>query len=204
MSTKLDHEKAVDEFLEIDQKYTTLETQFMSGELLTRVMEGDTRIPADATASIVDQFKAMIEEFKNLLDERNTRLQNAKNALRQAVHLAPSQWRGRDGKSSVLNYGSFSVSSVTRRWLDGETLKMNATSKGIYGDLKKLKGFDKDGKEFNLIEEKIEVHYEPVVKWLLDHGHADLVESAYDEREVTAQVKGPKALAFFGEKKGDS
>lgn len=39
MSTKLDHEKAVDEFLEIDQKYTTLETQFMSGELLTRVME---------------------------------------------------------------------------------------------------------------------------------------------------------------------
>ena len=107
-------------------------------------------------------------------------------------------------KSSVLNYGSFSVSSVTRRWLDGETLKMNATSKGIYGDLKKFKGSDKDGKEFNLIEEKIEVHYEPVVKWLLDHGHADLVESAYDEREVTAQVKGPKALAFFGEKKGDS
>ncbi|TXH08004.1 MAG: hypothetical protein E6R04_11730 [Spirochaetes bacterium] len=204
MSTKLDHEKAVDEFLEIDQKYTTLESQFMSGELLSRVMGGIGSIPPDAAESVVEQFKAMIEEFKNLLDERNTRLQNAKNALRQAVHLAPSQWRGRDGKSSVLNYGSFSVSSVTRRWLDGETLKMNATSKGIYDDLKKLKGFDKDGKEYNLIQEKIEVDYESVVKWLVDHGHVDLVESAYDEREVTAQVKGPKPLAFFGEKKGDS
>lgn len=204
MSEKLEYEKAIDEFLETDKKYTNLEEQFMSGELLGMVIDGAPgTIDEEMKNNIIEQFKAMIDEFKNLLEERNTKLQNAKNSLRQFVQLAPSQWRGRDGKPSVTSYGSFHVSSVTRRWLDGEALMQQARSKGLEKDLRGLESVDKNGKKYRLVQEKYEIDYDLVTKWLIDHGHEDVVDASYDEKEATAQVKGPKALAFFGEKKGD-
>lgn len=205
--SKLEYEKAIDEFLEADKQYQVLEEQFMSGDLFSQMLENSSDFSAflspEYKENLVSQFRAMVEEFKNLLDTRNTKLQTAKNALRAAVSTSNNQWRGRDGTASTIEYGPFTVSSVTKRWLDGKTLKELATEKGIYRDLLNLKGLDKNGHSYPLVEEVVEVEYDLVSKWLIDHGHQEIVEASYDEKDSTPQVKGPKALAFFGEKKGD-
>jgi hypothetical protein len=48
---------------------------------------------------------------------------------------------------------------------------------------------------------KYDIDYMGVLAWLRANELNDVVEGAYDEKESTPQVKGPKVLAFLGESK---
>lgn len=195
---KTEYEKAIDEFVEADKKYSELEELFMSGLILRQLV-----VPGKPIERLVEEFKLVVEEMKKVLEDRNSKLMTAKNALRSVVQLGTSQWRGPDGKPTTVTYGPFTVSSFTKRSIDATTLLELAKSRGFVDDLMALKGVDKDGREYKLVESRPVVDYEGVMQWLKLHGHTDVIEGAYDEREGTPTVKGPKPLAFIGEKKKD-
>jgi len=200
---KPEYEKLVDDYIEADKQYTAIEEQFMDGTLLRDILGPSEpgALPGIPTERIVDEFKIALEEMKKLLEDRNTKLSLAKNALRAAVQLGPSQFRGPAGKPSIMSYGPFSVSSVTRRGLNPQALMEMAAKRGFLEKLSSLKTFDKDGKEYPLVKTTTSVDYEGVVSWMKQNGMGDLVEQAYEEKDVTPAVKGPKKLAFLGEKK---
>ena len=195
---KTEYEKAVDEFVEADKKYTELEEHFMSGLILRELV-----VPGVPVERLIEEFKLVLEELKKLLEDRNSKLLSAKNAMRSVVQLGTSQWRGPDGKPTTVTYGPFTVSSFTRRSIDASTLVELARNKGFLGDIMALKGVTKEGREYHLVRSEPVVDYEGIMQWLKLHGHADVIEGAYDEKEGTPTVKGPKPLAFFGEKKKD-
>lgn len=194
--SKPEYETAIDEFMEADQKYSDLEKHFMSGLVLRQLY-----VPGGDVEELIVNFQAVLAELKSLLEDRNAKLQNAKNAIRSVVQLGPSQWRGPDGSPTTLTYGPFSVSSFTMRSLDSETLLALAKSKGFEPQLMALKGISKTGESVPLVQTKVDVDYQGVYQWLKTHGHEDVIEGAYDEKERTPMVKGPKPVAFFGEKK---
>jgi hypothetical protein len=198
MDDKPEYQKAIDEFVEVDKQYAELEELFMSGHILRDILV--TKPPMDQA---VEEFKLVIEEMKKLLEERNTKLTAAKNALRSVVQLGPSQWRGPDGSTTTMSYGPFVVSSVTRRFLDAKSLVALARERGFEQELMGLKSIDKDGREYTLVRTNVEAEYEGIVRWLKMRGMSDVLDGTYDEREGTPQVKGPKKVAFFGEKKDD-
>lgn len=193
---KPEFETYIDEFVEADKKYSEIEDQFMTGNILRQLL-----IPGVPADRIIEEFKLVIEEMKKLLEDRNSKLLAAKNAFRATVQLGPSQWRGPDGKPTTASYGPFLVSSVTKRSLDAQTLLELAKTKGFTPELLALKTINKDGLEVPLVKTKVEVDYEGVISWLKQRGLSDVIEGAYDEREGTPMVKGPKPLAFLGEKK---
>jgi hypothetical protein len=195
---KTEYEKAVDEFVEADKKYAELEEQFMSGLILKELV-----VPGVPVERLIEEFKLVLEELKKLLEDRNSKLLSAKNAMRAAVQLGVSQWRGPDGKPTTLTYGPFTASSFTRRSIDASTLLELAKKKGFFDEMMALKGVSKDGRECHLVRHEPVVDYEGIMQWLKLHGHTDVIEGVYDEREGTPTVKGPKPLAFFGEKKKD-
>lgn len=195
---KPEYEKAIDEFMEADKKYTELEEHFMSGNILRELIA-----PGKTVERTIEEFKLVLEEMKKMLEDRNTKLLNAKNTLRAVVQLGTSQWRGPEGKPTTVVYGPFTVSSVTRRRLEPSTLLELAKQRGFDVELDALKGIDKNGAEYPLVKRKVEVDYENVLAWLKLHGHLDVIEGAYDEQEGTPMVKGPKSVSFFGEKKKD-
>lgn len=191
-------EVAIDEYVEADKRYLEIEEQFMSGNIIRELL-----IPGVPPDRIVDEFRLVIEEMKKLLEDRNSKLMTAKNAFRSTVQLGPSQWRGPDGKPTSATYGPFTVSSFTKRSLDPQTLMTLAEERGFTTELRALKTINKEGVEVPLVKTKVEVDYEGVLTWLKQRGLSDVIEGAYDEKEGTPMVKGPKQLAFFGEKKKD-
>lgn len=191
-------EVSIDEFVDADKRYQEIEERFMSGSILRELL-----VPGTPPDQIIEEFKLVIEEMKKLLEDRNSKLSEAKNNFRSTVQLGPSQWRGPDGKPTTATYGPFSVSSFTKRSLDASTLLELAKSKGFTPDLLGLKTINKDGVEVPLVRTKVEVDYEGVLTWLKQRGLSDVIEGAYDEKEGTPMVKGPKPLAFLGEKKKD-
>jgi hypothetical protein len=195
---KPEYEKAVDDFVEADRKYAELEERFMSGLILKELIVPD--VPVER---IIEEFKLVLEELKRLLEDRNSKLLTAKNAMRSAVQLGSSQWRGPDGKPTTLTYGPFTVSSFTRRSIDASTLIELAKRKGFFDEMMALKGVSKDGREYHLVRNEFVVDYDGIMQWLKLHGHTDVIEGVYDEKEGTPTVKGPKPIAFFGEKKKD-
>lgn len=193
---KTEYEVAIDEFVDADKKYAEIEDHFMSGLILRELV-----IPGVPVEQVIEQFKLVLDEMKRLLEDRNSKLQTAKNAFRQVVTLGPSQWRGPDGPPTSMTYGPFTVSSFTKRSLDSSTLIELAMQRGFLDDLSSLKGISNDGKEYKLVQTKVDVDYKGVVAWLKQKGMTDVIEGAYDEKEGTPTVKGPKPIAFLGEKK---
>lgn len=190
---KRDYEVAVDAFNDADKAFRDLETEFWSGEW----------IPDPAAR---EEFQAMKEVLETTLEDRNRKLQNAAHQMRQAVVLTETQQRGPEGKASILSYGGMTVTSVTKRWLDpGDLLaglkrKDQEEGTNYYGELLARTARDKDGKEYKLVETKTEIDYNEVRAFLIDNNLQAILETAYDEKESTPQVKGAKPLAFLGQK----
>jgi hypothetical protein len=195
---KPEFERLVDEYLEADQLYLAVEEQFMSGNLLKEILG-----PGVSVERAIDEFKTVIEEMKNLLEDRNSKLTLAKNSLRAAVQLSETQYRGPEGKPNTLTYGPFVVSSVTRRGLNAEKLMDSAGRAGCLQELMALSTMDKSGNAMKLIEQRYAVDYTGVVGWLKQRKLDSVVADAYEEKDGTPMVKGPKKLAFLGEKKED-
>jgi hypothetical protein len=60
---------------------------------------------------------------------------------------------------------------------------------------------DKDGQEKPILKQEWNIDYEATLQWLKGNKLDKVIESAYDEKEKTPQVKGPKAIVFLGEGK---
>ena len=188
MTEKKEYELAVEAFQEAEKKYEELEDRFLNGDWLPQNLKAD--------------FLTLREQVRSSLEDRNAKLTAAKNALRQAVVLGPTQWRGPDGKPTVVSSGPFNCNSTTKRNFDAKSLLDGVQKHGLLERLLELKGRDKEGKEYNLVQQVWEIDYEPVKHWLSANKLTDVLDGAYDEKEGTPTVKGPKTLAFLGEEKG--
>lgn len=191
-----DHELKIDQYTEAAKKYKAMEESFLSGEVAVEI----NRFAGGDPARIKEQFQAYVQQLQAALEDMNAKLSAAKNAFRQVVQLTPMQQRGPEGKATKIDYGPLSVSSVTKRWLDPTSLLKLAAKHQILDRLLALTSFDKDGKEFKLVEQRWIINYEHVVKWLKEQKFENIIDGSYDEKEETPQVKGAKPLAFMGEK----
>jgi hypothetical protein len=203
---KKDYELAVDAFREADDSYKQLESMFLEGSIIQACCpppeETNLYSPKQMALYIQESYKSALTALNELRTERNMKLLNAKNAMRAAVALGESQWRGSTGSPTILNYNSFTVASVTRRKLDPDSLLTLVAQKGKLEELMKLTAVNKkDGKAYPAIRNEVTVEYEAVKEWLIDNEMIDVLEAAYDESESTPQVKGPKEVAFLGETK---
>lgn len=193
---KKEYEIAVDTYVEAEKKYRDLESYFLSGDFLQDVLstsEGDAE-------KMKREFRALTSQLKEALEDLNVKLSSAKLAMRGAVALAPSQQRGPDGRATTLSYGPLTVSSATSRWFDPEDLLKGAKALNVLDRLMLLTGFDKDGKQYQLVQLTYEIDYPNVLKWLKEQNLAGLIDAAYDEMEKTPLVSGAKPLAFLGQK----
>jgi hypothetical protein len=195
MSEKREYETAVEEFVSADRHFEELKTKFMDGSILFDL--SPDRGVQHMQAQMVEAWK----ELAKRLEDRNAKLTAAKNAMRQAVVLAPTQWRGPEGQPTVVSFSGFSCSSVTKRTFDPKSLLDGASKHGLLERLLALTGRDKNGQEYKLVQQVWEIDYDGVKSWLQAHGLSDVLEGAYDEKEGTPQAKGPKLLAFLGEVK---
>lgn len=198
---KLDYEIAADEFIEAEAEYKHAQAAMLSGDFVKTLIMKDRNDEMQDDA-ILAEWQAVVTHVQTLLENRNAKAKEAANALRQAVMLAPTNWRGPDGKPSKLNYGPFTASSVTHRHFDPETLINRCQEKGILERLLQLKFKKADGSEVNSVRQEWEIDYESTLKWLVQNNFGDIVKSAYDETEKTPQVSGAKLVAFLGDIKG--
>lgn len=201
---KTDYELASDSYREAEAKYRAMEQKFMDGTIVEDIWPQESMLYKSSDmmrSELIENYKAAIEYLKYLRDERNTKLTDAKNALRLAVQLNETQWRGIDGKPTILSYGEFHVASVTRRRLDSDSLLSLAKEKGILDKLLSLRGINKEGREYSLVKQEWNIDYEGVKRWLEQNNMIDILIASYDETESTPQVKGPKLAAFLGENK---
>jgi hypothetical protein len=188
-----EHELKIDEYTAALKKYKQMEEAFLSGEVAVEI----NRFAGGDPVRIKEQFQAYVQQLQAALEDSNAKLRAAKDAFRQVVQM---QQRGPEGKATKIDYGPLSVSSVTNRWLDPTSLLSLAAKYQILDRLLALTSFDKDGKEFKLVEQRWVVNYEHVVKWLQENKFENIINGSYDEKEATPQVKGAKPLAFLGEK----
>ena len=201
---KTDYEIAVDDFLIADAAFQDAREKLTSGDLMLSIMEFTTAsVPAASLTR--DRFKEewskFIQHLEDLLVDRNAKRKSAADALRQAVQLTQTQWRGVDGKPTVLECGPFKVTSVTHREFHPEDLINLATKFEVLGQLNDLKAMDKKGNTLPAVREVTEVDYPTVLNWLKSNKLTKIIDGSYDEKEGTPQVKGPKEIVFFGEKK---
>lgn len=87
--------------------------------------------------------------------------------------------------------------------MDHSTLFELSKQRGLFERLLDLKSIDKDGKEYHLVQQKWEVDYDKVLSWLRANKMDDVALAAYDEKEGTAKVSGPKEIYYLGDKKKD-
>lgn len=198
MSEKKEYEVAVETFQAAEAAYTERQEYLESG----RFMADLVAMCGNDIERMQEQFKVLWGQLRTLLANRNTALKTAQSCLRQAVQLAPNQWRGPEGKSSGLTHGSFTVNSVTSRGFDPPSLFSLMQKRGLLERLYELEGTDKDGKRYKLVKQEWDIDFEELLKWLKANQLTEVIEGAYDEKEKTPMVKGPKELGFLGEKKG--
>lgn len=190
---KKDHENAVDEFLQADADYKALQENMLSGDFIIEYGSQGTK------DYLVQQWKQLVVRLKVLQEDRNSKLKTAQHAMRAVVQLTETQWRGRDGKSTEMTYGPFKVTSVTHRGFDPESLFNLARNRGLLERMLELTAVDDTGKVVPLIKQEWDINYEKLMGWLKVNGMSDVIEGAYDEKEKTPQVKGPKPIAFLGD-----
>lgn len=185
------YDAAMVAFVEADQNYKMIEKALLEGDFIPgTAIDGPT---------LKQQYLGLVQEVKDALEERNVRLKTLQNELRQKVMLEPSKWRGPRAKPALLNVGPFKVSSVTKRTFDAKALFNLCQAHGIYERLMELKTLDKDGKEQPLVKQEWDIDFEGVLSWLEANQLKDVIDGAYDEKESTPQVKGPKRLTFLGD-----
>lgn len=194
---KPDYQVAVEEFEAADREYKELERKLSEGEIIDEILTHQN------PAIVKREFRAFLNALKAALEERNAKLKNAGDLLRQAVALAETQWRGPEGKPTRLTQGGFEVSSVTHRGFDPQSLMDGCRRHGLLERLMELTTVDKDGKTVHLVEQVWDVDYSGVYEWLKSHNLRDVIDGAYDEKEKSPMVKGPKAIAYLGDKKAD-
>lgn len=193
---KKDHEQKIDEYTEALKKYKAMEEAFLSGEVAVEI----NRFAGGDQNRVKDQFQAYVRNLQAALEDSNAKLQAAKNAFRQLVQLTPMQQRGPGGKATKIAYGPLEVNSATKRWLDADSLLKLAAKHGVLDRLLELTSFDKEGKQFKLVEQQWIVNYEHVSNWLKEQKLENIIDGSYDEKEETPRVSGAKPLAFLGEK----
>jgi hypothetical protein len=200
VQSKKDYELAVDAFKAADSAYEELEKYITEGFAVRDIV----------TTCGNDQDKAAREwctlwgRLSNYLEDRNAKRKAAVNALRQAVVLTESQWKGIDGKPVSLQYDKFTVTSHTKRSFHSQDLLQGAQRHGLLESLLALKGMDKDGKSYSLVEQQWVIDFDGVKNWLIGAGLNDVLQGAYDEVDGTPAVTGPKELAFLGETRKSS
>jgi hypothetical protein len=188
------YESALDDFIDADTEYRMLEKCILEGEFIPNM--------AIDGALLRQQYGQLMKDLRDALEERNARLKNLQDALRQKVTLTDlSKQRGPEGKPTVLNAGPFKATSVTGRWLDPKSLFDGVAKHGLLERLHDLKTLNKEGKEEKLVQQVWDIDYDGVMTWLKANGMIDVIDQAYDEKEKTPQVTGPKALSFLGDEK---
>jgi hypothetical protein len=193
MTEKKDYEVAVDDFVAADKAYKETQNKILSGDWI--VEAGSRGGPEDTRA----QWLILVEQSKVLLETRNAKLKTAQNALRQAVQLSATQWRGEDGEATKLSCGPFSVSSVTGRSFDAQSLLNLAREYGLYERVLELQAPTKEGGTHAAVRQEWIVDYEYVKNWLKANNLTNILDGSYDEEEKTPAVTGPKPLAFLGD-----
>lgn len=183
---------ALTEFTSADQRYHTLEENLLTGMFFDDIEDMKPDVQRR-------EYRELVQKVREALEERNARLKALQDLLRQQVTLSVTKWRGPDGAPTELSAGPFRVSSVTFRNFDPKSL-FNLTKKhGLLERLMDLKTLDKDGKEVHLVQQTYEIDFKNVLAWLRANKLEDVVNGAYDEKEGTPQVKGPKPLTFLGD-----
>jgi hypothetical protein len=188
-----DYEQAVRAFEEADKVYKDLLTRFEDGSIILEVWDAAS---AEKTYS---RYIAATTDLERRREDRNAKQQAASNALRAACLIPDTEWRGPEAKSAIIKCGPFTASSVTKRTFHIDTLFEHCKKKGVLERLLGLKGIGKDGQEYNFVRQTWQIDYDGVKTWLKQNGLDDVVTAAYDEKESTPQVKGPKPVATLGE-----
>jgi hypothetical protein len=194
---KKPYDADIDAFEKADTAFKEMQEKLESGAFLAELFamcQGDL-------AKMQSQFKIFFGQLRQALENRNTALKSAQNALRQVVMLAPSQWRGPEGRPTTVAARGFNVTSVTSRWFDPESLMQLTGKAGLLERMMELTYLNKDGKSCKVIQPSFEIEYDELYKWLKSNRLDSVIDGAYDEKEKTPQVKGPKELAFLGDKK---
>jgi hypothetical protein len=196
---KSDIQIAAEAFDAADKAYKVYEDLLMTGNVMLALMQNRSE---ELTAEkAVLEFRMVIEKTKELLEDRNVKLRAVKDALRQSVQMAPSQWRNHDGKPTVQEYGDFVATSVTSRSFNAESLFLLLNRyPEHFAALRERTRLDKDGKRIPLLEQKWVIQYDEVLTYLKANNLIDVIHGSYDETEKTPQVKGPKPLMFLGDK----
>lgn len=192
---KTDYELAVEAFHAAEFAYEEKEKYVTEGYAIHDIVAncgGD----ADKAAR---EWCTLWAQLATLLEERNSRRRAAADALRQAVTLTESQWKGPDGKPDSLTCGSFTVTSKTKRSFDAQDLFSGTQRHGLLESLLALKGVDKDGKEYKLVDQVWKIDFDGVKNWLIANNLGDVLTSAYEEKNDTPAVNGPRELTFLGE-----
>lgn len=197
MSEKKDYEIAVDAFLEAEKAWQDAEEIITSGIFLFELGKMAQWDNEKALAS----WKFLWDDLRAKQEDYNAKRKSAADALRQAVVLAPTQWRGPDGKSTGVEYKGFTVTSVTKRGFDADSLFKLVRNHGLEDRLMGLKALNKDGVSVPLVKQAWDINYDGVLNWLRANKLDDVVTGAYDEKESTPQVRGPKEVHFLGDKK---
>lgn len=197
MTTKQQYEIAIDEYEVADAAFQRLLEYVESGEFMAEVLQRSV-----GNVSAAQQlWIGMWEKLKILKEERNIKLKTAKDSLRQAVVLGPSQERGPDGKTTVIKCGEFTVSSTTQRTFDAKSLLSLSADSGVMNDLLATTAPNKAGVDEPIVRQEWVVNYEKVYDWLRARNLQTIINGSYAEIEKTPTVKGPKEVAFLGEKK---
>lgn len=196
---KKDYETAVDAFLAAEKVWKEAEEYVSSGKFMADVLVNAN----GSTPKAMAEWTSIWNDLRLKQEDHNAKRKAAADALRQAVVLTPNQWRGPDGDPTMFSYGSFKVSSVTKRGFDSEALFTLIRKHSLLDRLLALKTINKEGKEVPLVKQEWDIDYDGVMNWLRANKLDDVVTGAYDEKESTPQVKGPKEVYFLGEKKKD-
>lgn len=173
------------------------EEYITSGELAAYI---SVTFPNNADAAR-RYFADALEDMKRKLEDRNIKIRELADLMRQRVQLAPTKWRGPDGKTDVFTLGEFKATSVTSRDFDQPTLFSQLQSLGLLERALAVTTTDKDGQAKPILKQEWNIDYEATLQWLKGNKLDKVIEAAYDEKEKTPQVKGPKSIIFLGEAK---
>ena len=187
----------VETFLTADKEYKKAEEEMLDGTTLVEIS-----VTSKDPSQMKTQWRQALDHLRKLLDDRNAKLHEAQTAMRGTVQLSGLQERGFDGKTSTVREGPFTVASNTWRSFNGEDLMRECQKRGVLKELLDLQYTDKKTSEVcPAVRQTWEIKYDTVKDFLLSKEMGDVLRgAAYHETEKTPMVKGPKPLAFLGDK----
>jgi hypothetical protein len=195
---KKDYEVAVDAFLAAEKVWKEAEEYVASGKFMADILVNANGNPSKA----MTEWTSIWNSLRLAQEDYNAKRRSAADALRASVVLSPNQERGPNGDATMVTYGGFKASSVTKRTFDPDDLFRMVKQHGLQDRLFSLKKLDKDtGNEVPLVRQEWAIDYDGVMNWLSASKLDDVIKVAYSETESTPQVKGPKEVTFLGERK---